>query len=64
VTLCLSFEYADYTICYGRNAPGPLAIVSTIKLMQAGFTEMMDTELMFGKFFSANRLLPRGLIVA
>ncbi|HKH02497.1 MAG TPA: SDR family oxidoreductase [Bradyrhizobium sp.] len=57
----LSFEYADYTMGYGRNEPGPPALVSTIKLMQAGFTEVMDTELMFAKYFAefqANRLLP------
>ena len=57
----LSFEYADYTMGYGRNKPGPPAIVSTIKLMQAGFTEVMDTEAMFAKYFAefqANRLLP------
>jgi nucleoside-diphosphate-sugar epimerase len=57
----LSFEYADYTMGYGRNEPGPPAIVSTIKLMQAGFTEVMDTEAMFTKCFAefqANRLLP------
>jgi len=57
----LSFEYADYTMGYGRNAPGPPAIVSTIKLMQAGFIEVIDTELMFAKYFAefqANRLLP------
>src|SRR6202140_161327 len=57
----LSFEYADYTMGYGRNEPGPPAIVSTIKLMQAGFTEVMDTEAMFAKYFAefqANRLLP------
>ena len=57
----LSFEYADYTMGYGRNEPGAPAIVSTIKLMQAGFTEVMDTEAMFAKYFAefqANRLLP------
>jgi nucleoside-diphosphate-sugar epimerase len=57
----LSFEYADYTMGYGRNEPGPPAIVSTIKLMQAGFTEVIDTEAMFTKTFAefqANRLLP------
>mgnify|MGYP003694204953 CR=1 FL=1 len=32
----LSFEYADYTMGYGRNQPGPPALVSTIKLMQSG----------------------------
>jgi nucleoside-diphosphate-sugar epimerase len=57
----LSFEYADYTMGHGRNEPGPPAIVSTIKLMQAGFTEVIDTEAMFAKFFAefqTNRLLP------
>jgi hypothetical protein len=46
---------------YGRAEPGPPAIVSTIKLMQAGFTEVIDTEAMFAKYFAefqANRLLP------
>jgi hypothetical protein len=57
----LSFEYADYTMGYGRDRPGPAVIVSTIKLMQAGFTEVMDTEAMFRKCFAemqAKRLLP------
>ncbi len=57
----LSFEYADYTMGFGRDTPGPAAIVSTIKLMQAGFTEVMDTEAMFRKCFAemqAKRLLP------
>ncbi len=58
----LSFEYADYTMGFGRDRPGPAAIVSTIKLMQASFTEVMDTEAMFRKCFAemqAKRLLPR-----
>ncbi len=57
----LSFQYADYTMGFGRTEPGPAAIVSTIKLMQAGFTEVMDTEAMFQKCFAemqAKRLLP------
>lgn len=57
----LSFEYADYTMGYGRDQPGPPALVSTIKLMQAGFHEVMDTEAMFRKAFAemqAKRLLP------
>jgi nucleoside-diphosphate-sugar epimerase len=57
----LSFEYADYTMGYGRDKPGPPAIVSTIKLMQAGFHEVMDTEAMFRKAFAemqAKKLLP------
>jgi nucleoside-diphosphate-sugar epimerase len=57
----LSFEYADYTMGYGRAEPGPPALVSTIKLMQAGFTEVIDTEAMFRKAFAemqAKKLLP------
>ena len=57
----LSFEYADYTMGFGRNTPGPPALVSTIKLQQAGFHEVMDTEAMFRKCFAemqAKRLLP------
>jgi nucleoside-diphosphate-sugar epimerase len=57
----LSFEYVDYTMGYGRTQPGPPALVSTIKLMQAGFTEVMDTEAMFTKAFAemqARKLLP------
>ena len=55
------FEYADYTMGYGRDKPGPAAIVSTIKLQQAGFHEVMDTEAMFRKCFAAmqsKKLLP------
>ena len=57
----LSFEYADYTMGYGRNTPGPPALVSTIKLQQAGFHEVMDSEAMFAKCFAAmqaKKLLP------
>jgi nucleoside-diphosphate-sugar epimerase len=57
----LSFEYADYTMGYGRTQPGPPALVSTVKLMQAGFHEVMDTEAMFAKAVAelqARRLLP------
>ena len=57
----LSFEYADHTMGFGRTEPGPPALVSTIKLMQAGFTEVMDTEAMFARAFAemrAKKLLP------
>jgi nucleoside-diphosphate-sugar epimerase len=57
----LSFQYADYSMRYGQTEPGPPAIVSTVKINQAGFTEMMDTEDMFRKWFRqarASRLLP------
>ena len=56
----LSFQYADYSMRYGQTAPGPPSIVSTVKINQAGFTEMMDTEAMFRKWFGqarASRLL-------
>src|SRR5262245_24509340 len=57
----LSLQYADYQMRYGQTEPGPPSIVSTVKINQAGFTEMMDTEAMFRKWFAeakARRLLP------
>jgi nucleoside-diphosphate-sugar epimerase len=57
----LSFQYADYSMRYGQTEPGPPSIVSTVKINRAGFTEMMDTEDMFRKWFGiarAQRLLP------
>jgi hypothetical protein len=57
----LSFQYADYSMRYGRSESGPPSIVSTVKINRAGFTEMMDTEDMFRKWFSharESRLLP------
>ena len=57
----LSFQYADYQMRYGQVQPGPASIVSTVKINQAGFTEMMDTEAMFRKWLAharASRLLP------
>lgn len=57
----LSFQYADYSMRYGQMQPGPPSIVSTVKINQAGFTEMMDTEVMFRKWFAHARtsgLLP------
>jgi nucleoside-diphosphate-sugar epimerase len=57
----LSFEYADYQMSYGRTEPAPTSFSSTVKLMQAGFCEVMDTEAMFVKWlrlFQERRLLP------
>ena len=57
----LSLEYADYQMRYGHTEPGPPAIVSTVKIAQAGFHEVMDTELMFRRWFKVfqqKRLLP------
>jgi nucleoside-diphosphate-sugar epimerase len=57
----LSFQYADYQMGFGRTRPAPPSFSSTIKLMQAGFHEVMDTEIMFRKWFRRfqdARLLP------
>ena len=57
----LSLEYADYQMRYGHTEPGPPSIVSTIKIAQAGFHDVMDTEVMFRKWFKLfqqKRLLP------
>jgi len=56
-----SLEYADYQMRFGRTDIGPPAIVSTVKINQAGFHDTMDTEVMFRKWFRAfqrMRLLP------
>ena len=57
----LSFEYADYQMGFGRSTPAPASFSSTIKIMQAGFHEVMDTEVMLAQAFAAfqkHRLLP------
>ncbi|HJU31941.1 MAG TPA: SDR family oxidoreductase [Hyphomicrobiaceae bacterium] len=57
----LSFQYADYQMGHGRSEPAPPSFSSTVKLMQAGFCEVMDTEAMFVKWqrlFQEKRLLP------
>jgi nucleoside-diphosphate-sugar epimerase len=57
----LSFQYADYSMRFGHTNAGPPSIVSTVKINRAGFTEMMDTEDMFRKWFRQareERLLP------
>lgn len=51
----LSLQYADYQMRYGETADGPPSIVSTVKINQAGFTETMDTELMFRKWIAHAR---------
>ena len=58
----LSFQYADYQLGVGRTEPSPPSFSSTIKVMQAGFHEVIDTEVMFKKhlrLFQEKRLLPR-----
>ena len=57
----LSFQYLDYQLGVGRTEPAPASFSSTIKLMQAGFHEVMDTEAMFVKWlrvYQEKRLLP------
>lgn len=57
-----SFQYADFTMAYGFEGTLPPALVSTVRLRQAGFHEVMDTEAMFAKWFGlfqAKGLLPR-----
>ena len=46
---------------FGQTDIGPPSFVSTVKINQAGFTETMDTEVMFRKWFrlfQRTRLLP------
>lgn len=58
-----SFHYADFCLAYGAKAGDTApALVSTIKLRQAGFHEVIDTEAMLRKWFRVfedERLLPR-----
>jgi len=57
----LSFQYADYQMGFGHTEPPPPSFSSTIKLTQAGFHEVMDTERMFVKWlraFQDKHLLP------
>ncbi|TML07914.1 MAG: SDR family oxidoreductase [Actinobacteria bacterium] len=56
-----SFVYADMLFHYGRDVVRPPALVSTIKLRQAGFGGCIDTDDMFRKWFARfreRRLLP------
>lgn len=60
-----SFQYADFCFAYGADPNttswGQAAIVSTVKIKQAGFTEVVDTEVMlrrFIKLFQDEKLLP------
>lgn len=56
-----SMEYADYQMRHGRTDIGPPAIVSTVKITQAGFHDTLDTEVMFREWlraFQRMRLLP------
>ena len=57
-----SHHYADFCFAYGASEPPPPAFVSAIKLRQAGFTEVCDTEDMFCHWlqnFIDRGILPR-----
>lgn len=56
-----SHHYADFTFAYGAQHRPPPALVSTIKLRQAGFSDCIDTEDMFRdllRSLAAKRILP------
>ena len=56
-----SHQYADYCMASLTDRAAPPALVSTIKLRQAGFGDCIDTEDMFRDLFSrlvAKRILP------
>lgn len=56
-----SHHYADFCFAYGATVPPPPAFVSAIKLRQAGFHEVCDTEDMFCHWlrdFIARGILP------
>ncbi|MFT5011646.1 MAG: nucleoside-diphosphate-sugar epimerase [Patiriisocius sp.] len=54
-----SFHYADALFAAHSEYPPPPALVSTIKLRQAGFSECLDTEDMFAQWFRKLILMNR-----
>lgn len=57
-----SHHYADFLFAWGATGPLAPALVSTIKLRQAGFGDCIDTEAMFAKWFA--RLVERRVLPA
>jgi nucleoside-diphosphate-sugar epimerase len=55
-----SHLYADYTFGYGLTSTPPPALVSTVKVKQAGFTAVQDTEDTFRHALRA--LVARGVL--
>jgi hypothetical protein len=56
-----SHHYADFTMATSARRPPQPAIVSTIKLRQAGFGACIDTEQMFRELLAglaAKRVVP------
>jgi nucleoside-diphosphate-sugar epimerase len=55
-----SHHYADFLFALGAAGPIPPALVSTIKLRQAGFGDCVDTEAMFRRHLA--RMAERGVL--
>lgn len=55
-----SHFYADYTFGYGATAPAPPALVSDVKIRQAGFGAAMNTEQTFR--WALGTLIDRGVL--
>jgi nucleoside-diphosphate-sugar epimerase len=55
-----SHQYADYTFGYGITEMPPPALVSTVKVKQAGYTATMDTAETFG--WALSQLVERGIL--
>lgn len=56
-----SFVYLDLHLGYGRDAPSPPTLLSTIKLRQAGFADCVDSEDMLVEWIAwmqRERLIP------
>ena len=56
-----SHHYADFCFAYGATNPPPPALVSTVKIKQAGFAGTYDTEESFRHWFdvlAARKILP------
>jgi nucleoside-diphosphate-sugar epimerase len=56
-----SHHYADFLFAWGAQGPLAPALVSTIKLRQAGFGDCIDTEVMFRKWLvrlAERRVIP------
>jgi nucleoside-diphosphate-sugar epimerase len=57
-----SHHYADMLFAFGAAGPIPPALVSTIKLRQAGFGDCVDTQVMFARWLG--RLIERRVLPA
>jgi nucleoside-diphosphate-sugar epimerase len=56
-----SHHYADLCFAHGRDQPGPPTFLSTVKVKQAGYCGVWDTEASFAHWFAVlqdRRILP------